>query len=453
MKLIFKLCMLLTLLRCFCSADICNSPVYDGAVVLGGNTPLVEQAIVNLNAKGADAHALTVILGTYPTLDVRVKAIEQGCPSWQSPNGGVKSTLILLVVAPQNHQLGIYTGEAFGPAFSGGRMLRYRTQFMAPHFKAGEWSQGLIAAADQMSSRLTEFASEANTPVTNNTVNQASDYSGLWTIMKYLMFFGFTGLFIWIAISTSRKRKQLQQQCKAAQQVAIAAKNKAAGLVNELAELLQPYNNRFSYKPGARTASTTVDQATADFTTLANSFSTDPSDDELPVSSYRSIAELYTAVSQKLERAKSYLQDPDVFPGYPGFPPVVPTSAWEGTQRSEPKSQPMPPPEPEVKSGPTVVRETTVIHDSGSFTDGLVAGSILSERREEPRYREPEPERPRYREPDPEPEKDDFSKSSGSSSFEPDTSSSSSSSDSGSSSFSDSSSSSDFSGGSGSDSF
>ena len=161
----------------------CNQPVNDLAGVLGSKAAQVAQAASTLNSRGADTRIATVTLNGYSSMDAWAAAAVKNCPSMQSPTGGVKSTLVLIAVAPTERKMGIYTGKAFESAFGADRMLRYKTQFMGPHFKSQEWAEGLIAGANQMADRLAAYTSEVNTPVTNTTVNQASSTHRLrWSV-------------------------------------------------------------------------------------------------------------------------------------------------------------------------------------------------------------------------------------------------------------------------------
>lgn len=416
----------------------CNMLVNDQTGALGSKFPMVEQAANNLNAKGADARILVIGLSGYPTMDALVMDVVKNCPSWQSPNHGVKSTLVVLAVAPRERKMGIYTGHAYDSAFGSARMNRYRADFMAPHFKAGEWAEGLIATAGQMASRLEAYTAEVNSPVVNNTVNQASaptDFHGLWVFLWIVGFLGIVGISWWIAAARRKAKEQLLE----AQQSAIAARNRAANLLSELTLSLSQYNNIFAGKPGAARASQILESASSQYSDLSRNLSGDPTQDGLGVASYASLRSQFASIADRLDAAKDYLSHPSDEPEVGGYQPYshssssdpryfVPRRRYETDKPSRPIQH--------------HTKETVIVHDGSSeLLTGVLIGESLN-RQPPPEYH-PTP----AKEPDPEP--DTFSSDSGSSSFSSDSSSSS---DFGSSSSFDSGSS-DFGGGSGGSDF
>ncbi len=420
----------------------CDAAVNDQAGVLGNKTSQVGQAAASLNSKGADTRILATNLGGYSTLDALVDAGVKSCPSWQAPNGKAKSTLVIIAVAPKEHKMGIYAGTAFESAFGADRMNRYKTQFMSPHFKAGEWAEGLVAAANQMSARLTAYTAEANAPVTNTTVNEASqptDFKGLW-IFLWIVAVLAVGVVIYWMITARKAAKEEEAEL---QQRAIAARNQVATLISELTQALSGYNNNFDGKPNASMANSTLDSVSVQYSQLAGTLSGDPTQENLGEASYRTLEYQFDAMINRLRNAKAILANPT---GKYGFGPTEPVS-------NSPSSTPTPnPPAHEHSHTHTTERIIERDNSGNDFATGVLLGSVLSRPSES--YREPyrEPER---HEPEPEPAKEpepSFSTSSGSSSFEEDDDKPSFSSDSGSSDFS-SGGDDNFSSGSGSDSF
>lgn len=441
----------------------CNQPVNDLAGVLGSKAAQVMQAASTLNSRGADTRIATISLNGYSSMDAWAVAAVKNCPSMQSPAGGVKSTLVLIAVAPTERKMGIYTGKAFEAAFGADRMLRYKTQFMGPHFKAQEWAEGLIAAAQQMADRLAAYTSEVNTPVTSTTINQASaptDLGGLWIFFWLLGGIGVI-IVVFVIITMSKKAKEDAEE---AQQSAIAARSRLTNLMSDLTSALAVYAGNFTGKPGAAKANSMLDEVSQQFSDLASKLSGDPTQEGLGAGTYRSLGMTYSGLANRLVYAKGYLstpeQDPSTAPAISvrSTAPFVPspTSTTPGHRHSHTHRYSNPAPTPAQSSGP-------------DFVDGVVLGSVLSSRpsysesdrsyREPERTSEPEPEftsssgssdfsSSPAAEPDPEPASS-FSESSGSSDF----SSSSSSSDDSSSSFSSSSSDSSFSSDSSSGSF
>lgn len=426
--------------------SVCTAPVYDGAGVLGGQTADVQAAISKLDAAGADAHAITYSGLTGATLDQTVMNTVKSCPAMQSPNGGVKTTLVIIAVAPHAHKLGIFAGHAFDGAFPASDMNRYRTQFMVPHFRAGEWAQGLAAPADQMAQRLTAYTSEANAPVTNTVVNQASaptDYHGLWVFLWLLGALGFLG----IGLLVFFRLRKAQEERTNAQATAVATRNSAAQLVTELTTALSAADATL---PGVKAAQSVFDTYSASYTRLAGTLSGDPSDNTLTTSAYNALDQQYGVIVANLQRAQHYLDNPTIV-----TPPLSEHFRQEIRRPSGDSTVAAAAAAAGASSGsspaptPTVVNNTTVVQDdSGSgFVTGLVVGDMISS--------QPTPPPASYPTPAPDDDNSGFSAGSGSSNDDSGSSSSSDddnggfSSDSGSSDWSDSSSSSsDWGGGS-----
>src|SRR5579862_9600820 len=123
---IFGLLIVLILISTVAFAAVdCNKLVNDEAGVLGNNLSQVEMSAQRLNARGADTHILAINMHGQPTMDAYVADMVRACPSWQSPNKGVKSTLVVIAVAPRERKFGLYSGQAFSGAFDQARMNKY----------------------------------------------------------------------------------------------------------------------------------------------------------------------------------------------------------------------------------------------------------------------------------------------------------------------------------------
>lgn len=356
---------------------VCTADVYDGAGVLGGQTASVQAAVRDLDSKGADAHAITYSGLTGATLDQTVMNTVRSCPAFQSPNGGVKSTLVILAVAPGARKMGIYAGHAFDGAFTAADTNRYRTEFMAPHFRAGEWAAGLTAAADQMSQRLAAFNSEANAPVTNTTtvVNQAeapTDYSGLWIFLWILAGLGVVGAGLLIFFYFRKE----EEERKNAQASAVAYRNEAASLVTELTGTLSSADATL---PGTKAAQALFDTHSAAYTRLAQTLSGDPSDDKLTKTAYVSLAQQYRAIVRNLRLAESYLKTPALDPST--FTPIDADDPTKGYTIPQQQTAAAAAGAGTTVGAPAPAPQTVVVQsstDSGDLALGMIIGSELS---------------------------------------------------------------------------
>lgn len=83
------------------SAQNCNAPVDDEAGVFkGDDAARVAVEGQKLIAEGADVRVVTFAHSI--NLDRDVDSRMKACASWQSPDGGIKSTLVVLAVAPND---------------------------------------------------------------------------------------------------------------------------------------------------------------------------------------------------------------------------------------------------------------------------------------------------------------------------------------------------------------
>src|SRR6266403_1415778 len=267
-------------------AQDCDNVVADYSGSLkSGDAQRIEEAARPLVNEGADLRVR--ILGTTSNLDTDEKDIERSCLSWQSPNHGRKSTLVVLMVAPFSHKMGIYYGNAFDHALAD-HWNRIKTDYMGPHFKTGDWAGGFIAAEQQLAARIVAAKDEAvhpaTTTTTTTTVNQAADLSGLWIVLKWGLFLGLllAGAYFFFAFLSRRGKKQ--QELREARVKAINAKSQASNLLR-----VKDKNN-----PG-------VDAALEEFARLDSLVGSDPYADNLEIAEYNAIAAQYQKVSDMLQ--------------------------------------------------------------------------------------------------------------------------------------------------------
>jgi uncharacterized membrane protein YgcG len=176
-----------------------------------------------LAAKGADPR---VILDdtSKTTPEQYVATLQKECPSWQSASGGVKNNLIVFLVFPKRHAAGLFVGNEFGRALNTSVI---RTQFMAPAFRDGDWTRGMIAGMSQAAVQIEAFQTAALHPATTVITKQATDMSGLWRWLDWLLgaiLLGCCVIGILALFNFRRKRLLAQQQ-------AVLWRNEAAGKI------------------------------------------------------------------------------------------------------------------------------------------------------------------------------------------------------------------------------
>jgi len=258
----------------------CDQIVADYAGVLkSGDVQAIEGAAHALIDEGADVRVRTI--GTTTNLDMDEKNIERSCVSWQSPNHGRKSSLVVLLVSPLSHKMGIYYGSAFEHALAD-HWVRIKSDYMGPYFKAGDWAGGFLATESQLAARIKASKDEAVHPAVNTTVNQATDFSGLWTVFMWLVGLGAIAAAILIFFTWWRRSKQASQESREAQRKAIAAKSLAADSIRT-----QVDHPNF-------------DTASSQFTRLEASVRNDPYAEGLGVDEYNVIASQYQTIADML---------------------------------------------------------------------------------------------------------------------------------------------------------
>jgi uncharacterized membrane protein YgcG len=364
MKTKTKLMLLLTTLFiastiAFTQQPNCDQVVVDDAGVF--DRAQVYQAAQNLIAKGADVRIWAVV----PTsdLDGYEKNIERNCASWRAPNGDRKSTLIALMVSPSTHKMGMYYGAAWHHALDD-HWNRIKQDYMSPNFKAGNFTNGMVAAANQFVARIVASQDEALHPAVSNTVNQATDFSGLWSVLFWTLLAAVILICLAWLVSEISKRKKAKINTKVAQSSAIAYRDQCV----ELLSLLKSKGKVTEY-----------DNFSSRYSTIASQLRYDPSQNDLAKEEYIAMADVYSRLVSQMS-AVVYPNTPSAKAKQESYPPIP---------------VPIPPPPASAKPQPPttkVIKKTVVVHErdnSSNFTDGLIVGSLLSDRGErEERHRD-----------------------------------------------------------------
>lgn len=410
----FSLISLLMILMSAFALAQCND-VNDNAGILGSKFQSVQTSVANLSLAGADAHVVTYSsLNGLGTLDAQVAANVKSCPSWQSPNHGTKSNLVVLAVSLSPRKIGIFAAPGYESAFDASRMTKWKQDYMAPAFHGGDYAAGFAATADQMAARLKAFKSESSTPVTNTTVNEASaptNLTGLWIFLG-LLGLGGIGFVIYLVFAA---RKRSKDELEGAQAEAISQRNLAAELVAAVEAALKGADLT---KPGLKAANDLFTTASDAYTRLAAGFSGDPTSPDLGLGTYQSLQTQYQRIVGYLQRAQGYIAYPEVDPTVQRETSYQRESSYRSSSSSTRRSHR----HSHVDSDEPVVRRpqpSTVIvnnnsDNSGAFVEGALLGSVLSDREDrESRYERSEP----TRESEPEREEPAFTSSSASESY------------------------------------
>lgn len=345
----------------------CDALVVDQTGALRGQTAQVEQAAKGLINEGADVRVRVVANLVNGNLDFNEKQFEQQCPSWQSPSGAQKSTLVSLLVAPTQRKFGIYYGTAFKKAFDD-HWVRIKQENMRPRFKAGDFVGGFASAEQALTARLAASKDEAVHPVqsvVNNNV-QATDMHGLWKVFGWLLAIAFVVFIIYVLI----KRKQIEDEVKEAQTSATLTKARVAKMI-------------LNYNADEKISTNLVFAAISEqYTELANSVSNDPRQDGLSKAQYLAIDNQY----RSMERALLDVRVASVYPASSSNPTSYPDAPKKNGShtKSTHKAAAATGTAPTPVHTHTVHERTVVVNNSNDgFVEGALLGSLLSRDRDE----------------------------------------------------------------------
>ncbi|HEY3998527.1 MAG TPA: TPM domain-containing protein, partial [Candidatus Xenobia bacterium] len=225
-KVIVGLCLMSALMGV--ALANCDDPIEDGAHILGNDVARVTQAVDDLKRVGGDVRVRTVAsLGSAATIDALEASMEKACPSWQTPDGKRRNTLVVVVVALQEHKVGIFYGSQFRSVLDS-QFLRIQTQLMGPKFRDKDYAGGIVAGLEETAHLI--GASQV-APPTPEPPPKPVDLSGLWKVLGLAVVLGAAGVGLF-ALSRARASSHADADRRhAAQQQAKIAQQKAANLV------------------------------------------------------------------------------------------------------------------------------------------------------------------------------------------------------------------------------
>ena len=202
----------------------CDQLIVDKAGVLG-NTSEIEKAAESLTKIGA-----TVRVRTVPTwighgsLDHYEAELERACPSWQTPGGGTRNSLIVIMIAVQDRETGLYSGDQWRHVVRP-HWDNIQSRFMNPRFRDGDYAGGFVAGLLELG-RLVE---ESELHSGSGTVVK-TDFSGCSNVGFGLLILVALVLLVLGGTLWYRKRENL----RTARSAARGKKQSAAGRINDL---------------------------------------------------------------------------------------------------------------------------------------------------------------------------------------------------------------------------
>lgn len=308
-------------------AQNCDAVVVDEANLVK-NQSAVETAAQALGSRiGADVRVRVFRnMRGQSTLPPFIQSIRQQCSSWQNPsNSDIRSNLFVIAVSLDPRRVGMVVGGDFA-AIADQNHLRIEQDLMGPRLRRKDFDGAFTEALEEFG--RVAYASlhppvappvqAAQPPAPAVIVHeQPTDFSGLWSAMKWLLFIFVLGGVVWLIF---RMKGEVERR-RAAQQGAQTAKAKTAQLINDLPGQLEVLHAQLA---ALKTQTSPADIATAlatlerakrdlDSTTLAysdfgNSVS-DPDKPGLSVIEYARIEEEYGALYKNLSGTRTSLTD------------------------------------------------------------------------------------------------------------------------------------------------
>lgn len=356
----------------------CFSPVEDQAHVIG-NPSQVSDAAESLATAG-----MTVRVRTFPNLN-GVTSLDQYvhsiCSNWR--NGAYwKSTLLLLVYAPNNHgQIGAYFGAANEARFGGGQWQDILRTELVPAIHA--YKQGdTNALTSGFVKTLTEFKIAYLRPSTggNVTINPPSSHSWIFFLLAIVFL-----VIILIAIAAwTTSRSQLQ----AAQAEAKRFRQRCIQGISDITDkdaltlLETKAQGNESLLMKLSTLKSLGNRALDRFNSVDSVSGADPNARILSVDAYNTNKQMYMDIFNEFITPGSHLMadigtgrvDPFIRTSFAINPPPVTSAAAAPTYQVAPTY---------ISGAPTVIRERVVERDnSGDLVTGMMLGEMMSERRE-----------------------------------------------------------------------
>ena len=208
--------------------NTCDQIVVDEAGVFGSGLSDVEAAANQLISSGADVRVRTIqTYGEAGNLDRYESQLEQQCASWTDSGGNRKNNLVVLIIAIQERQTGLYYGSQWESTL-GGRWVQIQTDTINPRLADGDFSGGVTAGLNEINRLIT------GQPDGQGSTAQGGISAGLIALFVIIFIIALVvGLLLFRSYRKSREKRL------AARQKALLAKQGAASKVNQLVDTVQ----------------------------------------------------------------------------------------------------------------------------------------------------------------------------------------------------------------------
>jgi uncharacterized membrane protein YgcG len=293
-----------------------QTPVIDSAGIFDNRFGEVETAVGNLVSQGADVRVRTIATyGNAGNLDLYEQQLEQASPSWKGPDGNLKNNLIVMIIALQERQTGLYYGTIWAGTLDS-NWIRIQTEIMNPRFKAGDYVNGVVQGLGEIRNLLqskvqSPTSTRTNLPQTPITQIAKGSSSGWIIPVVIIVILGLaTGLLVFMSMRKNKAKRQ------AARQKALLVKQGAASGINELIEKLQMLEIKVDVtaakvapeeikglKEPLEKSRKLIDQSSQSYSELSHSAG-DPENPELSESALAAIEGKYQKILDDLREAR-----------------------------------------------------------------------------------------------------------------------------------------------------
>ncbi len=222
------------------STQDCNSLVYDGAKLFGGNTSSITNAAQSLKNKGAEVHVWTQNAPAgFTNIDQYWPTLLKSCPSWQNASGGIKANLVGVVVIKK--ATGGEDVIKSGPSMTqlnDQTNLGIQKQTMEPKFAKGDFSGGVTDGLNQLTKLVSTqpAGSTTNGVATNKSTSQASSggssLTWLWIILAALVITAVIGYIVFIWLPQRNDRRLARQKAQ-------NAKSRSVNLISNIGDQIK----------------------------------------------------------------------------------------------------------------------------------------------------------------------------------------------------------------------
>jgi len=374
-------------------AVLCDSVVQDtGANVLSAaDIRDINQSLVPLNNLGIEPRVVVGPIGGEPTLDHAIADWAKVCRSWQAPNGGWKNNLLIIAVATDKHKYGVkfLRNGILEKPLGGDQSTQITATYMKPLLHDRNYAKAIEVTSIQLAKRIEASRDERYKGTVVN--NQATDLSGFWRFLMWLLLVAVLFVAIYYLARWITDRRSRRAAISRAQQGAILARNLAVTQINKTRAVVEEYA---ATDKDVKEATAKIGEAMDALALLQNSTATDPSQDGLSVEEYDEIRVQYNQVADMARAAKTALNEKHTFADdqelkQPPPPPVTPRSHYRKRPRVYDHRQDYTTPSPTAPAVAPVQPIPAIVSNSTNIV-------IVNE---EPIYEYRDPFRSEYREP------------------------------------------------------